>query len=153
MYSIIRRKQFGPATFLWDVKAPDVARAAQAGHFVMARIDERGERIPLTVADYDRERGTVTVVIQAVGKTTHEMMTLKEGDTILDFIGPLGIAEPHPATSKARWCWWAADWAWRRSTRSCATTSRRATAPSRSSGSAAGTWCSGRSSSASTATS
>ena len=57
----------------------------------MARIDERGERIPLTVADYDRERGTVTVVIQAVGKTTHEMLAMKEGDTILDFIGPLGL--------------------------------------------------------------
>ena len=57
----------------------------------MARIDEHGERIPLTVADYDRERGTVSVVIQAVGKTTHEMMTLREGDTILDFIGPLGL--------------------------------------------------------------
>jgi glutamate synthase (NADPH) small chain len=91
VYSIIRRRQFGPVTFLWDVKAPDVARAAQAGHFVMARIDEHGERIPLTVADYDRDRGTVTVVIQAVGKTTHEMMTLREGDTILDFIGPLGL--------------------------------------------------------------
>jgi NAD(P)H-flavin reductase len=61
VYRIIRRKQFGPVTFLWDVQAPDVARAAQAGHFVMARIDERGERIPLTVADYDREAGTVTV--------------------------------------------------------------------------------------------
>jgi glutamate synthase (NADPH) small chain len=91
VYSIIRKKQFGPVTFLWEVNAPDVARAAQAGHFVMARIDERGERIPLTVADYDRERGTVTVVIQAIGKTTHEMMTMGEGDTILDFIGPLGL--------------------------------------------------------------
>jgi homotetrameric NADPH-dependent glutamate synthase len=76
---------------LWDVKAPDVARAAQAGHFVMARIDEHGERIPLTVADYDRVAGTVTVVIQAVGKTTHEMMALRQGDAILDFIGPLGL--------------------------------------------------------------
>jgi homotetrameric NADPH-dependent glutamate synthase len=78
-------------TFLWDVKAPDVARAARPGHFVMARIDEHGERIPLTVANFDVDRGTVTVVIQAVGKTTHEMMGLQEGDTILDFIGPLGL--------------------------------------------------------------
>src|SRR5262245_34067255 len=91
VFLITRRKQFGPMTFLWDVNAPDVARAAKAGHFVMARIDEHGERIPLTVADYDRARGTVTVVIQAVGKTTHEMMTLREGETILDFIGPLGL--------------------------------------------------------------
>jgi glutamate synthase (NADPH) small chain len=91
VFLITRRKQFGPVTFLWDVKAPDVARAARPGHFVMARIDEHGERIPLTVADFDVDRGTVTVVIQAVGKTTHEMMGLREGDTILDFIGPLGL--------------------------------------------------------------
>ena len=91
MYQIVRRKQFGPATFLWDVQAPHVARAAKAGHFIMARIDEHGERIPLTVADYDRDRGTVTVVIQAVGKTTFEMMALPEGEHILDFIGPLGL--------------------------------------------------------------
>ena len=91
MFLITRRKQFGPTTFLWDVEAPDVARAARPGHFVMARIDEHGERIPLTVADFDARRGTVTVVIQAVGKTTFEMMALREGDTILDFIGPLGL--------------------------------------------------------------
>jgi glutamate synthase (NADPH/NADH) small chain len=91
VFLITRRMQFGPQTFLWDVQAPDVARAARPGHFVMARIDEHGERIPLTVADFNIERGTVTVVIQAVGKTTHEMMTLRQGDTILDFIGPLGL--------------------------------------------------------------
>ena len=96
MFVIARRKQFGPTTFLWEVAAPDVARAARPGHFIMARIDERGERIPLTVADFDAARGTVTVVIQAVGKTTFEMMTLGEGDTILDFIGPrLPADKPH----------------------------------------------------------
>ncbi len=91
MFLITRRKQFGPTTFLWDVSAPDVARAARPGHFVMARVDEHGERIPLTVADFNARQGTVTVVIQAVGKTTFEMMTLREGDGILDFIGPLGL--------------------------------------------------------------
>ena len=91
MFVITHRKQFGPTTFLWEVAAPDVARAARPGHFIMARIDQHGERIPLTVADFDAARGTVTVVIQAVGKTTFEMMTLREGDTILDFIGPLGL--------------------------------------------------------------
>ena len=91
MFVITHRKQFGPTTFLWEVAAPDVARAARPGHFIMARIDQHGERIPLTVADFDAARGTVTVVIQAVGKTTFEMMTLGEGDTILDFIGPLGL--------------------------------------------------------------
>jgi homotetrameric NADPH-dependent glutamate synthase len=91
VFLINRRQQFGPTTFLWDVKAPDFARAARPGHFIMARIDEHGERIPLTVADFDVCQATVTVVIQAVGKTTFEMMSLKEGDTILDFIGPLGL--------------------------------------------------------------
>ena len=91
MYQILSRQQFGPSTFLWEVKAPDVARAARAGHFVMARIDERGERIPLTVADYNTDRGTVTVVIQAIGKTTWEMFGLRQGEPILDFIGPLGL--------------------------------------------------------------
>ena len=91
MYPIVRREQFGPTTFLWEVGAPDVARAARPGHFVMARIDEHGERIPLTVADFDAARGTVTVVIQAVGKTTFEMLGLAQGDYLLDFIGPLGL--------------------------------------------------------------
>jgi glutamate synthase (NADPH) small chain len=91
VFRISHRKQFGPTTFLWDVEAPDVARAARPGHFVMARIDEHGERIPLTVADFDARRGTVTVVVQAVGKTTFEMLSLVEGDAILDFIGPLGL--------------------------------------------------------------
>jgi len=92
MYQIVRRHQFSESTFLWDVYAPDVARAAQPGHFVMLRLREGGERIPLTVADYDREWGTVTIVIQAIGKTTKEMMAAyQEGDAFLDFVGPLGM--------------------------------------------------------------
>jgi len=91
MYRIERREQFGPSTFLWEVSAPDVARAARPGHFVMVRIDAHGERIPLTIADYDRERGLVTVVIQAVGKTTWQMFGLRPGDAVLDFVGPLGL--------------------------------------------------------------
>ena len=92
MYQIVRREQFGPVTFLWEVMAPDVARSCQPGHFVMVRIDQTGERIPLTVADFDRERGTVTIVVQAVGKTTYQMMSIPAGESILDFIGPLGVA-------------------------------------------------------------
>jgi glutamate synthase (NADPH/NADH) small chain len=92
MYQIIKREQFGPVTFLWEVVAPEVAKACHPGHFVMVRTDETGERIPLTVADFDRAKGTVTVVIQAVGKTTHQMMGLAEGTSVLDFIGPLGVA-------------------------------------------------------------
>ena len=68
-----------------------MARAARPGHFVMVRVDERGERIPLTVADYDAAAGTVTVVVQAVGKTTFEMLELRAGEYVLDFIGPLGL--------------------------------------------------------------
>ena len=92
MYRIVKREQFGPVTFLWEVAAPEVARSCQPGHFVMVRIDETGERIPLTVADFDRVRGTVTIVVQAVGKTTFQMMALPEGSEVLDFIGPLGVA-------------------------------------------------------------
>ncbi|HYM62494.1 MAG TPA: NADPH-dependent glutamate synthase [Thermoanaerobaculia bacterium] len=92
MYQIVKRQQFSDVTFLWDVHAPDVARAAKPGHFVMLRLKDGGERIPLTVADYDREWGTITIVVQALGKTTKEMMRdYKEGDTFSDFVGPLGL--------------------------------------------------------------
>jgi NAD(P)H-flavin reductase len=91
-YRIVKKEVYSPVTYMWEVEAPDVARMAQPGHFVMVRMNERGERIPLTVADFDRQRGTVTVVVQAVGKSTQEMMRLDEGDSILDFIGPLGEA-------------------------------------------------------------
>jgi len=101
MYPIVKREQFGPVTFLWEVLAPDVARAAEPGHFLMVRIDDTGERIPLTVADFDRDRGTVTIVVQAVGKTTYQMMAMKEGDEVLDFIGPLGVASHLEKRKKA----------------------------------------------------
>ncbi|MCC7539155.1 MAG: NADPH-dependent glutamate synthase, partial [Deltaproteobacteria bacterium] len=94
MYEIVRRQAFSDVTFLWEVHAPDVARAAQPGHFVMLRLHEGSERIPLTVADFDRERGTITMVIQALGKTTREMMSdYAEGDSFLDFVGPLGMPQ------------------------------------------------------------
>lgn len=94
MYTLVRRQQFSDTTFLWEVLAPDVARAAQPGHFVMLRLDEGGERIPLTVADFDREKGTITLVIQALGKTTRRMLTdYREGDVFTDFVGPLGLPQ------------------------------------------------------------
>jgi homotetrameric NADPH-dependent glutamate synthase len=94
MYSIVRREDLTDTTFLWEVDAPDIARSAQPGHFVMVRLYEGGERIPLTVADYDRERGTVTMVVQTLGKTTHEMRDdFKEGDSFPDFVGPLGLPQ------------------------------------------------------------
>lgn len=91
MNRILRKEVFSPVTFLWEVEAPDVAKAALPGHFVIVRHKDKGERVPLTIADFDRERGTITLVIQALGKTTKEMMALKEGDFLLNLAGPLGI--------------------------------------------------------------
>jgi len=93
-YTIVRREAFSDTTFLWEVEAPDVAAAAQPGHFVMLRLHDGAERVPLTVADYDRKKGTITMVIQALGKTTREMMTeYAAGDTFEDFVGPLGLPQ------------------------------------------------------------
>jgi homotetrameric NADPH-dependent glutamate synthase len=94
MYPIIRRETFSDTTFLWEVLAPDVAKSAEPGHFVMLRLHEGSERIPLTVADYDREQGTVTLVVQALGKSTLEMRDhYKAGDSFADFVGPLGMPQ------------------------------------------------------------
>ena len=91
MYAILRRESFSETSFLWEVAAPDIAEAAEPGHFVMLRLYEGGERIPLTVADFDRKRGSITIVVQALGKTTREMRDdYREGDTFHDFVGPLG---------------------------------------------------------------
>ncbi len=91
MVPIVRRETFSDTTFLWEVFAPDVARAAKPGHFVMLRLHENAERIPLTVADMDPERGTITMVIQALGKSTRQMRDdYRQGDSFLDFVGPLG---------------------------------------------------------------
>ncbi len=94
MYPIVRREDFSDTTFLWEVHAPDVAQSAQPGHFVMLRLYDGGERIPLTVADYDRDHGTITMVVQTLGKTTHEMRDdFKQGDRFADFVGPLGLPQ------------------------------------------------------------
>jgi NAD(P)H-flavin reductase len=93
-YSIVRREAFSDTTFLWEVDAPDVAAAAQPGHFVMLRLHDGADRVPLTVADFDRKKGTITMVIQALGKTTREMMeSYKAGDRFDDFVGPLGLPQ------------------------------------------------------------
>ncbi len=91
MFQIIRHEQFSPVTFLWEILAPDLAKASEPGQFVMVRIREGGERIPLTIADYDLEKETITLVIQAVGRSSREMLELKEGDYLMDLLGPLGI--------------------------------------------------------------
>jgi ferredoxin--NADP+ reductase len=91
MYEIVRKKDLTPVTKLFEVRAPAVAGKAQAGQFVIIRIHDRGERIPLTIADYDWERGTVTFVVQEVGKTTMEMGQMHEGDALASLTGPLGL--------------------------------------------------------------
>ena len=91
MYKILLRQDLVPNIHLFKVAAPDVARKAQAGQFVVIRVDERGERIPLTIADWDREGGSITIVFMEVGTTTHRLASLKAGDSIADFIGPLGL--------------------------------------------------------------
>ncbi|MHB1004271.1 MAG: sulfide/dihydroorotate dehydrogenase-like FAD/NAD-binding protein [Chloroflexota bacterium] len=90
MYEIVYREDVAPRIHLFRIAAPAVARKAQAGQFVMVRSHEHGERIPLTVADFDREAGTVTIVFMEVGKTTTEMAMLKAGDSLATFVGPLG---------------------------------------------------------------
>ena len=91
MAKILRKKELNPSVTLLEVDAPLVARKAQAGQFIILRIDEEGERIPLTIADYDREKGSVTIIFQKVGLTTELLGDLAVGDDIRDFVGPLGL--------------------------------------------------------------
>lgn len=90
-YTIVRKENLCPQIFLMEIDAPLVAKKAEPGQFIILRIDERGERVPFTVADFDREKGSVTIIVQAVGKTTRELAMLNAGDSILDFAGPLGM--------------------------------------------------------------
>jgi len=92
VYPILEKQVLSDVTKLIVVKAPQVARKAKAGQFVIVRIDEYGERIPLTVADYDREAGTITLIFQEVGKSTMHLGTLEAGDELATFVGPLGHA-------------------------------------------------------------
>ena len=90
MYKIVRKKDLNSAVCLLEIEAPFVAKKAKAGQFIIFRIDEMGERIPLTIAGYDREKGTVTIIFQKVGFSTIALGNLNEGDYIQDFVGPLG---------------------------------------------------------------
>jgi ferredoxin--NADP+ reductase len=92
MFKIVEKRTLNDSMTLMAVEAPYIAKKAKAGQFIILRVNEFGERIPLTVADYDREKGTVTIIYQKVGKTTLMLDQLNEGDAILDFIGPLGKA-------------------------------------------------------------
>ncbi len=92
MFKIVKKKELNPTVTLVEIDAPLVAKKAQPGQFVILRTHKDGERIPLTVADYDREKGTVTVIFQKVGATTEKLGALNEGDELCDFVGPLGKA-------------------------------------------------------------
>ena len=90
MNKIVKKQVLNPTVTLMEVDAPLIARKAEPGQFIILRVDAEGERIPLTVADYDRERGTVTIIFQVVGATTEKLNHLEEGGFIHDFVGPLG---------------------------------------------------------------
>ena len=90
MYKIVKKEILNPTVTKMDILAPAVAKKAEPGQFIILRVSEDGERIPLTVADFDRDNGTVTIIFQIVGATTKELNAKKEGDFISDFVGPLG---------------------------------------------------------------
>ncbi len=90
MFTIVKKQELNPTVTRMDVYAPLIAKKAEPGQFIILRVDEEGERIPLTVADFDREKGTVTIIFQIVGGTTERLNHLQEGDSICDFVGPLG---------------------------------------------------------------
>lgn len=89
-YKIIEKRQLVPDVHLMNIQAPDVAAAAKAGQFIILRIDEAGERIPLTIADYNADEGSVTIIFQEMGKTTKQLAKMSAGEELLDFVGPLG---------------------------------------------------------------
>ena len=92
MNKIVRKEFLNEQVVLMEIDAPRIAKKAEPGQFIIFRIDEFGERVPLTIADFDREKGTVTIIFQIVGKSTMQLSGLNEGDFILDFVGPLGTA-------------------------------------------------------------
>ncbi len=92
MYKIVRKKVLNPTVTLMEIDAPLIAKKAEPGQFIILRTDENGERIPLTIADFDREKGTVTIIFQIVGATTEKLNHKNEGEFIQDFVGPLGTA-------------------------------------------------------------
>ena len=102
MYKIVRKKELNSAVTLMEIEAPFIAKKAKAGQFIIFRVDEMSERVPLTIAGYDREKGTVTIIFQKVGFSTIALGNLNEGDYIRDFVGPLG--KPTPVEGKKKVC-------------------------------------------------
>ncbi len=100
MYRILQKRDLTPVTKLFVVDAPMVTKHVEPGHFVIVRADEEGERIPLTVADYDRDEGTISIVVQEVGKTSAMINRMEEGEAFSDFVGPLGVPAPLPESGR-----------------------------------------------------
>ena len=92
MFRIVRKEELRPTVTLYEIEAPLIAKKAQPGQFIILRVDEMGERIPITINDYNPEKGTVTIIVQTVGATTEKLKRLNEGDCLQDFVGPLGKA-------------------------------------------------------------
>ena len=102
MYRIVKKEALKPTVVLYEIEAPMVAKKAQPGQFIILRVDKNGERIPITIHDYDREKGTVTIIVQTVGATTEKLSHKQEGDFLQDFVGPLG--KPTETEGKKKVC-------------------------------------------------
>ena len=102
MYRIVRKEALKPTVILYEIEAPMVAKKAEPGQFIILRVDENGERIPITIHDYDREKGTVTIIVQTVGATTEKLSHKRQGEFIQDFVGPLG--RPTETEGKKKVC-------------------------------------------------
>ena len=102
MYRIVKKEALKPTVILYEIEAPMVAKKAEPGQFIILRVDENGERIPITIHDYDREKGTVTIIVQTVGATTEKLSHKKQGESIQDFVGPLG--RPTETEGKKKVC-------------------------------------------------
>ena len=90
MFKILKKMELSPGVFHFDIEAPRVAKKALPGQFIVLRVNDDGERIPLTIADFDREKGSITIIFQVVGASTELLSKKEAGDSILDFVGPLG---------------------------------------------------------------
>ena len=102
MYRIVRKEALKPTVILYEIEAPRVAKKAEPGQFIILRVDENGERIPITIHDFDREKGTVTIIVQTIGATTEKLRHKAEGEYIQDFVGPLG--RPTETEGKKKVC-------------------------------------------------
>ena len=102
MYRIVKKEALKPTVILYEIEAPMVAKKAEPGQFIILRVDENGERIPITIHDYDREKGTVTIIVQTIGATTEKLSHKQQGEYIQDFVGPLG--RPTETEGKKKVC-------------------------------------------------